>query len=481
MAQKPAAGVAGLIRSGKLREAQALLDGRRGFDDLLERARLALRLGDFAGAERLASDALSSETPKRGYFVALAVRETARAGLGYAETTAIDLGNVPTADFSQTIYYLASAACIRNEFMAVEVLLTAHAPKEPATRAAYLLLRGYAAAGRGDVAKQLELSDAAIKLLRREAPDEAYYLAQAAYIVALLVRELPCKGFGDALQALERDIEWPDELHMHRFWVLRALGWKNALVGDFESAMTYLLRAAFFTGDPLLRIYAHLDRATVSVFAAERASARAEFLAAVEIVDATQWESVHTEAIAVLPFAAQLAAELGELECARRLCDLALRLQPQIDPQWALAHGDRFTAFVNESVAFAYWENERTRAEAAGEAAYVTFGRLGYAWRAGRVAALLAGGAQGDLWHDRATRWLSYYGNSPLLRLLRPSRLPVLSPRQREVHRLMAQGKTGNQIAAELGISTFTVRNHERLVMRAFGVHRRVELLDKAR
>jgi DNA-binding CsgD family transcriptional regulator len=480
VAQNSGLDVSDLFRSGKLRQAQAALAGRSGYGDLIERARIAMHYGEYAEAERLASRALEDAPPESGSSVAVALQIAARAGQGRAEGAAIDLADVGRGELALTIYYLATAACYRNDFASAETWLNAHAPKEPPMRARYLLLRGFAAAATGDMAKQLELSDAAIKLLRREAPEETYLLAQAAHIVAVLIRELPCDGYGDALQALERELEWPAELDLMRFWVLRALGWKSALVGDFERAMTHLLRAAFFTNEPLVRVYAHLDRATVAIFAGERSSARSEFSAAIATVDQTDWSSVHTEAIAVLPFAAQVAAELGEADDAARLCDLAASLQPQIAARWALAHGGRFSAFLNEAVAFAHYDADRARALRAGEEAYETFAKLGYAWRAGRLAALLAG-ANLAPWRERAERWLSYYGGSPLLRLLQPKRMPPLSRRQREVHRLMAQGKTGGEIAAQLGISTFTVRNHERLVMRAFGVHRRIELLDTAR
>ncbi|HTX59086.1 MAG TPA: LuxR C-terminal-related transcriptional regulator [Verrucomicrobiae bacterium] len=473
--------VAGLIRSGKLLEARAALAERTGYRDLIERARIALHFGEYAQAEALAERAVSVAPPRNGRSLARALRLAARAGAGAPENDAVELAEVGRAELALTIYYVAMAAYFRNDFAAAGAWLGSHAPTQPATRARYLMLRGFVAAGKGDVAAQLECSDTALRLLRREAPDESYLLAQAAHVVALLVRELPCDGYGDALEALERELDWPPELELMRFGVLRALGWKRALLGDYEGAMAHLLRATFVTDDRLLRAYAHLDHASVAVFAGERASARAAFAASLAIIEQTDWPAVHSEAIAVLPFAAQVAAELGEGTTAQRLCRQAAALQPQIDARWALAHDGRFAAFLGEATAFAYFDRDRDRALLAGEAAYATFAQLGYAWRAGRLAALLASGTALAAWHERAEHWLAYYGTSPLRRLLRAPAAPALSPRQREVHRLMAQGKTGSQIATELGISTFTVRNHERLVMRAYGVHRRIELLERAR
>jgi len=58
---------------------------------------------------------------------------------------------------------------------------------------------------------------------------------------------------------------------------------------------------------------------------------------------------------------------------------------------------------------------------------------------------------------------------------------PHLSPRQVEVLRLLSQGHSTKQIAAELHLSTETVRNHIRRLFRALGVHSRLEAVAAAR
>jgi PAS domain S-box-containing protein len=58
---------------------------------------------------------------------------------------------------------------------------------------------------------------------------------------------------------------------------------------------------------------------------------------------------------------------------------------------------------------------------------------------------------------------------------------PALTPRQTEVLRLLEQGRSTKQIAAELRLSTETVRNHIRGVFRALGVHSRLEAVAAAR
>jgi PAS domain S-box-containing protein len=56
-----------------------------------------------------------------------------------------------------------------------------------------------------------------------------------------------------------------------------------------------------------------------------------------------------------------------------------------------------------------------------------------------------------------------------------------LTPRQAEVLRLLEQGRSTKQIAQELHLSMETVKNHVRLLLRALGVHTRLEAVAAAR
>jgi PAS domain S-box-containing protein len=61
-----------------------------------------------------------------------------------------------------------------------------------------------------------------------------------------------------------------------------------------------------------------------------------------------------------------------------------------------------------------------------------------------------------------------------------PEPHPSLTPRQTEVLRLLEQGYSTAQIAAKLHLSTETVRNHIRGVLRSLGVHSRLEAVAVA-
>jgi PAS domain S-box-containing protein len=58
---------------------------------------------------------------------------------------------------------------------------------------------------------------------------------------------------------------------------------------------------------------------------------------------------------------------------------------------------------------------------------------------------------------------------------------PHLTPRQAEVLRLLEHGHSTKQIAQELHLSTETVRNHVRHILRALGVHSRLEAVAAVR
>jgi PAS domain S-box-containing protein len=62
-----------------------------------------------------------------------------------------------------------------------------------------------------------------------------------------------------------------------------------------------------------------------------------------------------------------------------------------------------------------------------------------------------------------------------------PTAHPNLTPRQTEVLRLLEHGRSTNQIANELHLSVETVRNHIRHILRALGVHSRLEAVALTR
>lgn len=59
--------------------------------------------------------------------------------------------------------------------------------------------------------------------------------------------------------------------------------------------------------------------------------------------------------------------------------------------------------------------------------------------------------------------------------------LPALTPRQLEVLKLLASGKSAREIGQDLYLSEATVRNHIRALLQALGAHSQLEALAEAR
>jgi DNA-binding NarL/FixJ family response regulator len=100
-------------------------------------------------------------------------------------------------------------------------------------------------------------------------------------------------------------------------------------------------------------------------------------------------------------------------------------------------------------------------------------GARGYALKAGSMTELVAaiervaaGGTYVDPRLDRI-----------LLSERSTARVPQLSPREREITHLMAEGHTAERIGAQLGVSVETVRTHVRNVIRKLQARNRVHAI----
>ena len=100
-------------------------------------------------------------------------------------------------------------------------------------------------------------------------------------------------------------------------------------------------------------------------------------------------------------------------------------------------------------------------------------GARGYALKAGSMEELVAA-------IDRVAQGGSYVDPRLDRILLSPratARVPQLSPREREIMHLMAEGRTGEAIANELNVSVETVRTHVRNVIRKLQARNRVHAI----
>jgi PAS domain S-box-containing protein len=82
----------------------------------------------------------------------------------------------------------------------------------------------------------------------------------------------------------------------------------------------------------------------------------------------------------------------------------------------------------------------------------------------------------------QGNRVIGIFGQVPRFEVeLREHSHPALTPRQTQVLKLLGQGLATHQIAEALHLSDDTVRNHIRHLMRALGVHSRLQAVAVAR
>lgn len=472
-----------LFRSGQITAARERVAPLRTAAAYIEAARFALQAGDYGVAGEHATSALNAQPSRsqRALAVAMIVCAGQLRGEGGAPSCADELLDRDDSLAGEVLYYRALAAFYSRDMARADALLLSYVPTAASLRARYLVLRGLVAGAAEHYEAQAQLTSAALGILQREDPGDVTLTAGAAQILAALVRELPgLFATAQTLEALEQSLAWTLELSTSRFHILRTLAWAKALHGDYFNAMVLLRRSERLASRPMLRIYAHMDYATVALFATNTLAAQTEFALADELVSAIDWNSVRDDSLVVLPFLATLAADI-DVTRAREYCAIALQTFSNMEQRWAHAHGQRRRAFIGEAIAVAYADVDLVRSREEAIQAFERFVSLGHSWRAGRMALHLYRITSKRVWRDRAEEQLASYPQSPFRRVLESfaGERSALSPKQRAVLDLLVQRKSNDEIAAALGISPNTVRCHIQRIHFAFGVRRRTQLLAK--
>ncbi|HKU67390.1 MAG TPA: helix-turn-helix transcriptional regulator [Candidatus Baltobacteraceae bacterium] len=326
-----------------------------------------------------------------------------------------------------------------------------------------------------------------VQMLDRIDPADERFAWQAAsgtFSLAALAREL---DLPDAIPAVERQLRaraWPAHLNLQRFQALKALGWSYALRGDYFTAFRHLKKSAAYAPSPAWEAVAALDRAYLARCLHEERWSRQELSEAEELAETVDWHAARNEErVALLLLADMFAAvdagraarymatfrELGEIHVPLLLYERDDRLQAQAQycasvTQLALGNTKTAVKLMRDS--------------------YAIYDRIGYGWRAGRCALRLFE-ATGDAEYLRiAGEKLHRYPNSWLADEVRAhaktkSVLPALPPMQHRVFEELRRGLSTAEIARNLGRSEYTIKNHIKLIFKAFGVKSRAALIAK--
>jgi DNA-binding CsgD family transcriptional regulator len=330
--------------------------------------------------------------------------------------------------------------------------------------------------------EQAALSLEAYRLAMED--DDVEMQAYTTRNLATLARELPMPQLRDVAKGAVERVPWTRDLREEQFKALKAAGWCCALDGDYLNAFRLLKAASAVAPSDHWRVMAALDRAYLARCLGEPRWSEQELLEANMLARSLDWRGRTSEEHVALVLLAELYAEI---DGALSLAYLARfrELGPVVKPTEAFAHDRRLGALADHSTGVVHARLGDTQAAIANlEAAWEVLSTVHYDWRAGRTAIELYKLTKKSIWNERAQEKLAGYPLSWLAGQVvttEPrSGLSKLSPAQRRVFEMLIAGRSTGDVAAALGRSVFTVRNHIRAIFLAFDVKSRAALVAEA-
>jgi DNA-binding CsgD family transcriptional regulator len=351
------------------------------------------------------------------------------------------------------------------------------------------IVRGAIASANEKLPQQGAILLSALRELQRDGVEVYLYGMLVTHIAALAV-ELPSTELRDAAVEHIGKVPWtPDIADLH-FHAARAVAWRHALEGDEFNAFRRLKEALAVASSPAWRVAALTDRAYLAAALGEKRWAAQELRDAHEIASTVDWMSLAGEEKLALPVLADLFADRDPSVAIAYVATfrntranfsriLSSRRDRRVEALEAYSLGKVQSAL-----------GERAEARRLLTQAWTIYSELGIGWRAARAALALAQIDDAEMWRGRAESDLQLYPRSWLSRSIgapspRPqafssASLESLTTAQRAVFDLLLEGRGTDEIAAALGRSTFTVRNHLKAIFKAFGVTSRPALIVKA-
>lgn len=389
---------------------------------------------------------------------------------------------------AHVLYERAAAAWIARKLDAADKLLAELAKLEPTGDALIeaRVLQSVVAASRENLAEQGALLLEALQLVHAQPKPPVLHWAVIASQIAYLAREMPSRALRDAAFAELTRVPWTSDLADYRFTMLRAVGWRSALEGDYFNAFRHLKDARCVAPTDAWRVMSSCDRAYFATVLGERRWAEQELNDAHELAASVPWATLDGEERFALSVLAELFAPRDPalaLSYVAKYKDAGSRFSRTL-----ASHDDRRVDAM-ESYSFGIVQKALGETEEAVRLlrdAWKVYDRIGYDWRAGRAALGLAAATGDDDWKVRAAPKLQGYERSWLSSDRGANAFPVpaqasaLTPARRAVYELLLRGLSTAQIAAEQQRSEFTVRNHIKAIFKAFGVTSRPALIARA-
>ncbi|MGH7737993.1 MAG: helix-turn-helix transcriptional regulator [Candidatus Tyrphobacter sp.] len=386
------------------------------------------------------------------------------AGEGAALPIAPDeLAGTEPAIRSHVSYFAGLHAYMRREYAAATWWLQRMSAPTGRLQARKLQLEAHVALARDAVTESVSLLIAASDILAREAPDDADLLRVLRTIAALA---------SDVLSdASNFEATMPPPPRPPRFEVQRRriAGWGHVLAAEHRAARTCFVREDLAAVSRTERLDACLDRMSLALMLdlsidPQIAQAQVDFIK--ECIQGISWNDL--DDFSSLVHSASTLAELGAVDEASRAAVMGRHMLERAGPRSAFAHGSLARALLDEAGALAMRSKDGHAAADSAGRAYGVFARIGFDWRAARMATVMYQASHGRRWKQRAAQHLSFYPPTAFPQILS---LGLLTRREREVLYLTHGGHSVREIGQTLVLGESTVRSHLGDIRRKLGVN----------
>jgi DNA-binding CsgD family transcriptional regulator len=471
-------------------EAAAIFDAFSGATPPLEavllRAHIDIKRGDNARAIMLLTDRRGvnpAEGAQRAVLLAAAHAQTGKFAVAddffrEAENLAAQLRDPRLA--SEVAYYRARRYLFESKVDQARALLPeVRKANSAALRLRAIFLESTICAREWRYRDQARLLAELLQATKEQSGEHIEVRAWATHTLAALAREMPLAYAPSLVEAQLSGHPWPPDFAVQRFQALKALGWCRALSGDYFNAFRFLKRSAEEAVGDAWHAVAACDRAYLARCNDEPLWSRQELAEAEDLAARVDWHATQNEERIALLLLAELFAPLDTARAAFYLAQYD-ELGDIKSRQLHFRDDPRPTAIAQHCSGIVHIATGKRRLGIESlRKSLQTFDEIGYDWRAGRSALRLYEVTRDGAYLERAIEKLQHYRNSWLGKEIRApgSRRATLPPMQQKVYDAICRGLSNAAIAKELGRSEFTIRNHIKLIFKAFGVNSRSQLI----
>lgn len=426
--------------------------------DALERdVLLGAALGltrDFVAGKRLLDDALQ-RLPKRGLLI-----EDAR-------------------------YYRAAIAWVEHDHRTAERVIAPNLVSEdPNRRAGAHIMLSWIAVRRYEIETHIRELEAALDETEDAPERDELYRAVPLLTLSVLCREISLPKTLARVRSVYDSTRWNNGIVREKFQTTRMLALCDALEGNELGAFGRLRVATSLAPSEFWRVMCLLDRAQLAKRTGERAFGMDMLHDAHELAAGLQWETTVGEERAALTVLAEMFASIDPSISQRYLA--LHRSLPNTSALLAYSSDPRARAFEAYGAGMAQLHlGDRTGAANLLLEVWSILNDFHYGWRAGLCALGLFEATGDPQWLERAARRVDPWPRSWVARMVATASAsvrtqPELPAVQRQVLELLRAGKRNAEIAAVLGRSPHTVRNHVAQLFKTYGVRTRGELAAAA-